>query len=78
MDERLDTEMDRVLRANRALHHSKIELVEADGTHIAYVAPIRQGDEPGLLIHWKGGTYVKVDGLKLIYRETPATPVTEV
>lgn len=78
MDERPESDMDKVLRGNRARHFSQIELVEQDGTHIAFVAPIQQGAEPGLLIHWKGGTYVKVDGLKLIYRETPATPVTEV
>ena len=78
MDERLDTEMDKVLRANREKVNTGMELVEADGTRIAFVMPVEPGVEPGQIVHWKGGTYVKVNGLRNVWRETPVTSVIEV
>lgn len=39
MDERPDNHMDKVLRANREKAHSHMELITADGHHVANVAP---------------------------------------
>ena len=78
MDERPDNDMDKVLRANRERANTGMELVEHDGTHIAYVMPVVPGAEPGDLVVWKGSTFTKVNGLRNIWRLTAVTSVTEV
>ena len=77
MVEKPDNEMDKVLRANRARAESRLELVENDGTHIAYVAPVEPGANSDILT-WKGGLFLRVPGLALVYRETIPASVTEV
>jgi len=77
-DERPENDMDKVLHANRAKANTGMELVKEDGERIAYVMPVEPGTEPGQVVRWEGGTYLKVNGLRNVWRLTPVTAVTEV
>lgn len=77
MDERPDNHMDKVLRANREKAHSHMELITADGHHVANVAPTLPL-EPGPLVFWGTRVFLRVEGLRNVWRETSGTVVAEV
>lgn len=81
MDERpehVPNAMDAVLEENRQAAYARMELVDREGTHLAWVTKTYAHGDMNPIVEWKGLYFLPVTGLKNIWRETAVSRVTEV
>ena len=70
MDEKRDNDMD------RELADSRMELVAANGEHIAWVTKVYPGDM-NPIAEYRGQYFMRVNGLRNVWRETYVSRVSE-
>lgn len=70
--------MDDVLNANRERAYARMELVDREGIHLAWVTKTYPYGDMNPIVEWKGRHFLPVDGLKNVWRETPISSVSEV
>jgi hypothetical protein len=68
--------MDDVLNANRERENAHMELVNQDGSHVAWVTKVYPGDM-NPIAEFKGRHYMRVAGLRNVWREVYVSRVAE-